>query len=297
MNLNHIKIFVAVYRAGSFALVAKDLNVAASSISRAIASLETNLQSRLFQRTTRNLTPTQAGERYFQRVEALIEEFDIAHQALTEESLTPSGKLRITASVSFGLIVLSPLLKEFQQLYPNITIEFTLSDTHENIVADQFDIAIRHGQLVDSSLVARKLMNVDYLLVASPAYIQQAKPIVTPQDILTHSHISFSYKDFNKEWFFRARNLTETVPITPTATLTTAAAIKICVEQGMGIAMLPDWSVKTELASKRLIHVLPKWKATGTHMNTGIWLVYPSRAFIPAKTAAFADYLLQRIKQ
>lgn len=292
MNLDHIKLFVAVYKVGSFAAVAKDLNMAASSVSRAVSTLEEQLSTRLFQRTTRTLTPTQAGERYFQQVEALVEEFDLAHQDMLQQTQTPSGRLRITASVSFSQAIIIPLLAAFRQQYPNIVVELTLSDEPANLVSNQFDIAIRHGKLSDSSLVARKLMDVNYLLVATPNYLKHAKPVIKPVDIQQHSLISFIYPTFSKEWLFKTPESLQSISIQPILKCSSATAIKECIKNHMGLGLLPDWSIKQEIKNRELIHLLPQWHASGKNEENAIWLVYPSRAFMPAKTAAFADFLM-----
>lgn len=296
MNLDHLKIFIAVYRAGSFASVAKDFDMAASSVSRAIGALEAQLKVRLFQRTTRNLTPTQSGEHYFHSIEALVEEFDMVHQEMVEQSLKPFGRLRVTASVSFGQIVLAPLLKGFHQTYPNISLELTLSDTRSNIVNDQYDVAIRHGKLNDSSLVARKILDVNYFLVASPKYLRKTKPIAMPTDIQHHNLISFTYAEFDKAWHFRCDGTEEVVSIKPVLSASTALAIKECIKNDMGLAILPDWIVREELRSGKLKRVLPDWTVAGSNFDTAIWLVYPSRAYVPAKTTAFLDYLLSKTR-
>ena len=295
MNLDHIKLFVAVYRAGSFARVAKDFNLSASSVSRAIATLEEQLKTRLFQRTTRNLIPTQAGERYFKRVEALSEEFEIANQEIIDLSPEPSGRLSITASVSFGLIAISPLLKAFHDKYPKINLELTLSDARSNIITDQFDLAIRHGQLPDSSLVARKLLDVKYFLVASPQYLKKTPSILSPVDIHKHSLISFTYPEFNKEWRFHRNGIEQTILINPILSLTTASAIMACVKNDMGVAMLADWTVKEEIKNGSLVQLIPDWDVAGINIDPAIWLVYPSRTFTPAKTKAFTEFLLSEI--
>lgn len=293
MNLEHIRMFVAVYRAGSFAGVAKDLDIAASSVSRAIAALEEDLKARLFQRTTRNLTPTQAGEQFYHRVEALIEEFDLAQQEIISQHQEPSGTLRITASVSFGQIIVAPLLKAFYHQYPKVRLEITLSDTRVNIISDQFDLAIRHGKLADSSLVARKLMSVNYALVASPEYLNSSAPLTKPDDIRRHNVIAFTYAEFNKTWRFKNPVADQTVAIAPILTLTSALAIKECVTNGMGVAMLPSWAIKEEIKSGSLVPVLAQWEVSGGSFGNGVWLIYPSRTFMPAKTKAFADFLIK----
>ena len=292
MNLEHIRLFVAVYRAGSFASVAKDLDIAASSVSRAIAALEQDLKARLFQRTTRNLTPTQAGEQFYHRVEVLIEEFDLAQQEILSQNQEPSGVLRLTVSVSFGQIIVAPLLNRFYQQYPKVRLEITLSDAQANIISDQFDLAIRHGKLADSSLIARKLMTVHYVLVASPAYLKSAPALAKPDDIQHHNLITFTYAEFNKAWRFKNNEIEKTIAIEPILTLTSALAIKTCVSNAMGLAMLPSWAIKEEIESGRLVQVLPQWAVSGGSFGSGIWLIYPSRAYMPAKTKAFADFLI-----
>ena len=293
MNLDHIKLFVAVYNAGSFAAVAKELDVAPSSVSRAIASLEDHLKTRLFQRTTRNLTPTQSGAFYYQRVEALVEELEIAQQELIAQNSEPFGRLRITASTSFGQTILVPYLKSFQKLYPKVSIELILSDTQANLVDGQYDVAVRHGKLNDSNLISRKLMTVRYVLVAGTEYVNRNTPIKNPSDIKKHALISFGYKNFNKEWRFHDGDLEERISIEPLMTITTASAIKECVLKNMGVAILPDWIIEEELKTLQLVNVLPNWQVTGTESDTAIWLLYPTRLFVAAKTTAFVNHLLE----
>lgn len=291
MNLDQIKLFIAVYKARSFAAVAKELDMAPSSVSRAVAALEDQLQTRLFQRTTRSLAPTQLGEAYFQRVETLIDELDYAQQEIFNQTEEPFGTLRVTASTSFGQTVLAPLLKEFYNRYPKIRLELILTDTFADMIEGRLDLAIRHGHLNDSSLIARKLLEVNYLLVADKSYLENAKAIKIPGDIQTHPLISFGFSPFDKNWRFRQGTISKTIPIKPVLTTTTASTIKECVKSGMGIALLPDWIVSTEIESGRLVSILPDWQIAGSDFDSAIWLVYPSRNFVPAKTTAMIDYL------
>lgn len=295
MGFNQIRIFIAVYRAGNFAAVAKDDNVAPSSISRAIAKLEKDLQTRLFQRTTRKLTPTEAGERYFKRVAPLIEEFDQAHQALIDDLEMPSGTLRVTASVSYGQIIIAPLLKKFRTCFPHIEIELILSDSRLDIISEQIDIALRHGQLADSSLVRRKLCDVQYYLVASPEYLAENTPIGSPGHVRDHVLITMAYENFRKEWSFKSGDNFEKISIHPALTISNAVAVRQCVRDEIGIAVLADWVVEDDLAKGRLARLLPEWQVSGAHFDSSIWLVYPSRRFLPAKTRAFSQFLRDHI--
>lgn len=296
MNLDHIQLFILVYKAKSFAGVAKKLNVSPSSVSRAIAGIEERLQARLFQRTTRTLTPTQLGEEYFHRVEALIDELDLAREEVFHQNSQPFGSIKVTASTSLGQKLLSPILSGFFDRYPKIRLELVLSDAQLNVIDDRFDLAIRHGALRDSSLVARKLIDVRYILVASPNYLARAAKIVEPHDILAHRLISFAYSTFNTEWNFKKDELIESIPIKPILTMTTASAIQESVENDAGIALLPNWGIKDALKAKKLISILPDWQIAGTYFDTSISLVYPSRRFLPVKTRALIDYLLVNVQ-
>ncbi|MGB0665079.1 MAG: LysR family transcriptional regulator [Pontibacterium sp.] len=295
MNLNHIQLFIAVYKAKSFADVAKAQNVAPSSVSRAIAALEKDLQTRLFQRTTRTLIATQAGEAYFDRVVALVEELELAKQAVVSQSAEPFGQVRVTTSTSFGQKVIAPLMKSFCERYPKIQLDLVLADTQHDVIEDKFDVAIRHGRLTDSNLIAKKLLDVRYLLVGSPQYVQHNPPVTQPSDIVDHRLISFGYSHFNKAWRFTQPNATQTIAIQPALTMTTGMAIKASVENDVGLALLPDWMIQQELSRKQLVSLLPDWQISGTDAETSIWLVYPSKAFLPAKTRAFIDHLVEHL--
>jgi len=293
MNIDNIKTFIAVYRAASFVEVANDRNVAPSSVSRAIASLEANLKTRLFQRTTRNLRPTQEGEEYFRRILPLIEEMDLAHQSLMDVAAKPFGRLRVTASVSYGQIVIAPRLKAFRRQYPNIELELILSDGHIDLVSDQIDVAIRHGSLADSSLITRKLADVRYHLVSSKSYVEQNGIPQKPEDLQEHELVTFAYENFRHTWKFELDGVSQNISIKPVMTATNAATILESVRGGMGIALLADWTIKSDLASGELLELLPEWQIRGLSPDTTICLVYPSRRFVPGKTRAFIDYMLE----
>jgi len=292
MNIDQIKTFLAVYRTKSFVEVAKEQNVAPSSISRSIAMLESILKTRLFQRTTRNLTATQAGEIYFKKMEPLIEEIDLVNQSLINSTAQPSGLLRITSSVSYGQAVIAPILTEFQKKYPDIQLELILSDSRIDIINDQIDIAIRHGALPDSNLIARKLTDVQYKLVSSKGYLDKFGIPQEPEDLKSHNLVTFTYDGFKHNWVFKNNYESKKIAIQPVLTTTNALAIQQSIYKGLGIALLADWTVSEGLKSGELVELFSDWKISGETTETAIWLVYPSNKFIPAKTKAFANFLL-----
>ena len=292
MNTDHIKTFLAVYQAGSFVSVAKERNVAPSSITRSIAALEGILKTRLFQRSTRKIMPTEAGVAYYRRMLAIMDEFDDAHDTLAARASGPSGRLRVTASVSYGQIIIAPQLPKFREQFPDVDLELILSDGRMNLIAEQIDVALRHGRLPDSSLTAKKLSDVSYHLVASPNYLANRPSITRPEDLATKDIVTFSYDDFRAEWLFEHKGVSQSVPIKPSLTISNSGAIRECVLNDAGISLLADWTISEDLKNGTLIEVLPKWRASGTSQNSAIWIVYPSSRFVPAKTRAFVDFMV-----
>lgn len=298
MELEQLETFAAVYRAAvergaGFAAVARERNLAPSSVSRAVAGLEEALEVRLFQRTTRRLEPTAAGEAFYRRILPLLEELAAAQAEARDQARGPAGRLRVTASVSFAQICIAPRLAAFRARYPDIALELLLSDAALDLVAERIDLAVRHGPLADSSLIARRLAAVRYRVVASPEYLATAPPIRQPSDIADHPAIAFPLAGFRSAWRFRRDETadTEEVAVTPALTLSNAAAIALCARQGLGLALLADWTVREDLENGALVDVLPGYQAAGASFDSAIWLLYPSRRFLPAKVRAFADFL------
>jgi len=295
MNVDQIRIFKAVYHAGNFATVAKDRNVAPSSISRAVSTLEASLGVRLFHRSTRSLSPTEEGMLFFQRITPFLEEMDQFTDQISKGKAEPSGRLRMTASVSFGQKAVAPLLPAFQRAYPQIQLELILSDGQLDLVSDRIDLALRHGKLDDSSLTARKLRDVTYFLVASPGYLEPCPVAERIDDLKKHSLLSFDYQAFRNVWLFQNQIDRFELSIQPTVTMNNAAAMLEAAKNDAGIALLPDWLVQTELQKGQLVRLFENWSVTGTNTENAIWILFPSRRYLPSKTQAMRDFLLNHI--
>lgn len=291
MDLEQLRIFAEVYRARGFAAVAKARGVAPSSISRQVAGLEAALQVRLFQRSTRSLAPTEAGAAFHARIEPLIEELDAARAELADRTRGPVGRLRVTASVAYGQICIVPRLAAFRAAHPRITLDLFLTDSVVDLVAERIDVAIRHGVLADSALVARKLAAVRYLVVASPGYLAAHPPIRAPGDLAAHDCVTFPYDGFRDHWRFRQGGIETDVAIRTVVSTGNAAAIRDCARAGLGLALLADWTLGDDLAMGRLVEVLPDWQAAGASFDVALWAIFPSRAFVPAKVRAFVALL------
>lgn len=296
MELDRLSIFLDVYRANGFAPVARARNIAPSTVSRAISSLEKSLGVLLFTRTTRSLSPTEAGIAFRSRISPLVEELEAASADARDQISGVRGRLRITASVSYGHAVLAPRLKSFRRICPHLGLDLILSDKIVDLVGERIDVAIRLGALQDSSLVATKLQDMTYRLVASQEYLADRPAIKTPEDILQHSLISFPYEAFRTFWTFQRHHEKIDIPIEPALTVTNASTIAECTRQGMGLGMLSDWMCQDDLASGQLIEVLPHWQVSGKTPESSIWLVYPTRKYLPAKVSHFRDWLVDQYR-
>lgn len=294
MDIAVLQLFTDVAKQGSFATVARDRDVDPSSVSRAIAGLETELGIRLFQRTTRKLTLTEAGAAYFARIEPLVEELQQAGEFAAEIAGEPKGALRVTASVSFGLQCLVPLLPKFEAQYPELTLDLLLTDQVVDLLVDRIDVAIRLGILADSSLIAQRLMPTHYWVCASPSYLKQNGTPRSPQELTQHQCLLFPLTGFRSRWRFRdVQNQETEVAIHGRTIISNALALQQCAIAGMGIALLPNWLIQSEIDRGDLVNLFPNHQVTATDFNTAAWIVYPSRSYVPLKVLAFADFLKQ----
>ncbi|MGD1899744.1 MAG: LysR substrate-binding domain-containing protein [Phormidesmis sp.] len=306
MDISVLKLFVAVVRKGSFAAVARDRNIDPSSVSRAIATLETELGNRLLQRTTRKLSLTEAGITYFERIEPLVEEIQQASDALKDFSRRLEGTLRATASVAFGLTCIVPILPAFKARYPRLTIDLLLTDSVVDLVAERVDLAVRLGRLEDSSLIAQRLMPVEYRVCASADYLRRAREKVkekagekaeipqSPSELSQHDCLCFPLAGFRSRWIFRdkAGQISE-VAVQGRMVISNAIALQQCASAGIGVARLPNRLVDADIAAGRLVNLFPTYAVTATDFNTAAWFVYPSRKYVPMKVKVFMDFLRQ----
>jgi DNA-binding transcriptional LysR family regulator len=294
MELAVLQTFVDVVKQGSFAAVARERNVDPSSISRAIAGLESELGIRLLQRSTRQLSPTEAGMAYFQRIEPLVEEMQQAIDVAADMSSQLKGTLRITASVSFGLKCVVPLLPDFRLQNPDLTVDLVLTDANVDLFSERIDLAIRLGLLEDSTLIARPLMSTHYYVCASPAYLRRWGTPQHPNDIDSHHCLLFPLAGFRSKWRFRDAQHHETeVLVRGHTIISNAVALQQCAIAGMGLALLPNWLIDDDLRDGTLVNVFPNYEVTATEFNTAAWLVYPSRAYVPRKVRSFMDFLIK----
>jgi DNA-binding transcriptional LysR family regulator len=296
MDLAALEVFADVMRKGSLSAVARERDVAPSSISRSIAGLESELGARLFHRTTRRIAPTEAGLLFLARIEPHLEGLRDARDAMADTSDVVSGVLRVTASTSFGVECVGPLLGDFAALYPHLNVELSLTDRVVDLVAERFDLALRHGPLPDSTLVAQALVATRYHVVASPKYRARHGRPRKPADLAGHRCLTFPLPGFASFWRFRdANGNTEEASVTGRIVVNSGLVLRRCALDGAGIVLLSDWLVGRDLEKGRLIDLFPRHRVTPTHFETAISAVYPSRKFVPRKVRALIDFLKQRL--
>jgi DNA-binding transcriptional LysR family regulator len=292
MDIATLKIFVEVMRAGSFAAVARVHDVDPSSISRTIAILEGELGFRLFQRTTRRLAATEAGALYFERMQPVIDEMDRVGQEARDIVAEPAGRLRVTASVSFGHTVLVPLLPRLRSAYPDLSIDLMLTDAVLDLITEKIDVAVRLGPRIDAGLIGTQLMRTRYHVCASPAYLKAAPKLRVPPDLSGHGCLLFPYPGYRSQWRFRAKNAEVIeVPVNGAVTISNALALHRAALDGLGPVLLADWLVRQDMQRGRLVDLFPKYEVTATDFETAAWVLYPSRAYVPRKVRAFIDVL------
>ena len=291
-----MRIFVEVARRGSFAAVARDRDVDPSSVSRAVAQLEDDLGVRLFQRSTRRVALTEVGEIYLARATTLVEELADARDEARGISAGPAGTLRLTAAVSFGNTVLTPLLPEFRDRYPAVKLELLLTDTVLDLVAERVDLAIRLGHRFDADFVATKLFDTQYRVCANPAYLNNKKAPLVPEELQQHSCLLLALPDYRSRWLFRdQQGAVQVVPIHGDVTILSTLALRACALMGMGPALLPNWLVDEDIATGRLVDLYPDYRVAATDFDTATWLLYPSRTYLPNKVRVMIDFLKQQL--
>lgn len=292
MKLSTLSLFVEVMQHRSFSEVAHLHNVAPSSISRSITALEAELGIRLFQRSTRKLEATQEGILYFERVAPLLDELQSAQQMAVDISKEPQGTLRVTASVVFGQQYIVPLLPALAVEYPDLAIDLILTDAYLDLIEDRIDVAIRLGTLPDSTHIARRLKTMRFYICASPEYIEKHDKPETPAEISKHNCLLFPRNGHDLNWLLKDKQgeVHET-PVHGKYLITNSQAIRQSVKAGLGLAMLPDWLIKEDLQSGSLVSIFDDYEVTATDFESAIWMLYPSREYLPLKTRIFMDHL------
>jgi DNA-binding transcriptional LysR family regulator len=286
--------FVAVVEAGGFTRAAERLETTPGAVSRRVAALEQRLGLRLLNRTTRQLNLTEAGEHYYRDVAAILQALSDAEDRVSHLSEAPAGELRVAAPMSFGVSALASLLPEFHARYPDLRLTLDLDDRMVDLVASGADLALRIGPLTDSSLVARRLAELDRVCCAAPGYLARRGRPDSPADLSGHACLRYSNIGSREEWTLHRLDdatVTDTVEVSGPLCANNGDLLRRAAVAGMGLCFLPRFIIEDELRSGRLETVLSEWGAPPLTLSA----LWPSRRFVPAKVRAFVDFLAERL--
>ncbi|CAA2158298.1 MULTISPECIES: LysR family transcriptional regulator [Methylobacterium] len=280
-----LEIFARVVRAGSLTQAGSELGLSVAVVSKRLKRLEERLAVRLLHRTTRRVAPTDVGQEFFQRIAPIVDAIAEAETLVSQRASRARGTLRVTAPSSFGRLHIVPHLSAFFALHPDLVLNLELSDDFEPIVERGYDLAIRVGTLESSGLTAVRLAPVRRVLCARPGYLDAAGRPAGPDDL--RNHVCLATENQNP-WRLVGPDGPCTVSAAGPLRTHSNEVVREAVIGGLGIALRSTWDVHAELRSGLLEVVLPAYTAAA---QAGIYAVYPSRAFVPAKTRAFIEFL------
>lgn len=279
--------FVTVAETQSFTLAAKKLGVSTAHVSRQVSNLESRLATKLLQRTTRKVSITEAGSLYYQRCRQLLDDLQDAEQAISGLHNTPTGKLKITAPMTYGELVLAPLINNFIIQHPELDVELHLSNQKMDLVADGYDLAIRQGQLEDSSMMAKRLASRTLFICAAPAYIAQYGQPNKPAELNQHNCLQGSLD----HWRVQVQGKPRNIHIHGNLRCNSGRALADAALKGLGIVQLPGEYVRSHILNGQLAALLEDYCAP----DEGVWAIYPHNKHLLPKVRILIDYLDQEL--
>jgi DNA-binding transcriptional LysR family regulator len=284
-RLSDMAIFARVVDRAGFSAAARELGLSTGAVSKAVARLEAHLGARLLQRTTRRLSPTEAGLAFHAYCRAVVEQADEAEQHLGQLQAAPRGVLRIAAPLAFGLVQVAPRLARLRAQYPEVEIELELRESAVDMVGGAFDLRLQLGEPEDGSLVARRLATSRRIVVASPDYLDSRGVPRQPEDLQQHACLR-TLAASDERWRFNGREGEREVRVVGPLRANTELALRDSVLAGLGVARLPSFLVADDLAKGRLKCLFASWTPTAE----GLYACYPHRRHLPAKVRVALDF-------
>lgn len=288
----NLVLFAKAVELGGVRAAARVLSVPKTTISRAIAQLETRLGAQLIERSPRKIRLTELGQVFFQHSRRVVQDIEEAEAAVGSMQGVARGRLRVAAPVTFGRSLLSPVLASFLRDYPEIRLELELTNRKVDPAEEDFDVVIRLGPLDDSSLVAKDLGALSFVLCASPRYLARGARPSHPRELAQHKVIDFFGGADHRVWTFMREGESQSVEVSPRLDANDPMVRRDAAVAGLGIALLPIWLFNAEAPAKRLVRLLPGWHAAA---STRIYALYPSRRSLTPKSRAFLSFLQEEI--
>ena len=285
-----IELFVQVAETGSLSRAAEALELSNAAASRHLSALEERLGARLVERNTRRLYLTDTGQEFFSRAKGILADLKDAESAVNATALNPTGMLRITASLSFSLHHVAPLLREYTQRYPNVTVHVEAANRYLDIIDNNIDVAIRTREIEpDSNITIRRLAETRRVLAASPRYFSQHGFPKTLNDLHKHKLLIYTYANNPNELRFTRDGKTTTVTVKGLLESNDGQILRTAALDGLGILVQPSYIVYNDIVAGRLVPVLDDWDLPRLTIN----LAYPSRKHLSAKVRTFIDFVVE----
>jgi DNA-binding transcriptional LysR family regulator len=291
LPLQELAVFAAVAEAEGFSAAARRLGLSKSMVSMAVSRLEQRLGVRLLQRTTRRLSLTEAGAATLPHAQRALLAARDAEEAANQTLTSPRGVLRVNAPMSFGLLHVVPALGAFARAYPEVRVDLVLDDRVLDLIEGGFDLALRIGLLPDSALIAQTLGRSRNVLAASPDYLARAGSPRAPDDLTRHAALLYSLASAGPRWSLSREGQKESIKVSGPLKANSSLALRQALLQGLGIAAVPLFVVGEDLASRRLVRVLPAWELP----EQPIHAITTARDYVPQKTRAFVDFFRARL--
>lgn len=286
-----MQVFVLAAELGSFSAAGRRLGLSPSAVSKLVTRIEDRLGVRLLTRSTRALQLTVEGEGYLGRARRILHEIEEAERLVAGDA-APRGRLRVNASVGFGVRCMLPVVPEFLRLYPQVELDISLTDTVIDLMEERTDIAFRAGPLRDSTLKARKLMESPRVIVASPDYLARHGTPMRPEDLDHHNCLRFNFRRLVDDWPFRVEGRSFTRPVPGNLHGNTGAMLlQLCLD-GVGLARVGRFHAAADIAAGRLVPVLEEFNAGDIEV---IHALFVGHEHMAARVRAFIDFLAERV--
>jgi len=293
-QFKELQLFVEVAESGSISRAAESVDLSISAASRYLISLEARLGVQLVRRTTRNLYLTEAGAEFHRRCKSILSDLGEAEAVIKEAVVRPSGVLRVTASLSFCMLHIAPMLPEFTARYPDIAVDVVAANRYYDIIENGIDVAIRTKVLEpDSNITIRRLASTRRILAASPGYIEANGRPRFPAELVKHRLLNYQLADNARELSFTRGGESVVVKVKPLVESNDGQILRVAALDNMGILVQPKYIVYDDLKAGRLVPVLDEWDLPRLTMN----IAFQTRAHLPVKVRLFIDALLERFQQ
>ncbi|WP_158936903.1 LysR family transcriptional regulator [Burkholderia sp. S171] len=286
-RLAAIEIFIRVVDTGSFSATARHYDVGQPAVSKAIAQLEEWLGVKLLLRSTRALTPTEAGQSFYVRAKRAVEETDEAVLAARGSASGLSGKLRVSAAVCFARLHIVPRLPEFLEEHPNLELELVLDDRNIDLVNEGIDVALRMGNLADSNMTARKISEARRRVIGTPAYFERHGTPQVPADLLGHRAVIYTRDRGGEDWTFCKETAEISIKMQGRVKITATEGVRAAVIAGIGLTIVSEWSFTPELKSGAVVSVMDEWLLPSISLSA----VYPNGRQASTKARQFSAFV------